>query len=164
VESIFQKLNLPTIDYSFCRRKGETGIRPLLVQWKLIRERDKYAIFQEKAALRDDPATQSIFINLELTKPEHTRDGKVHEAGRNLKAENKDAKFHTRNGVLTVMLNGGRSQQYVMDRNGEIVEQWLIPLSFSLDSILFLLKLHNMQITNTHTTIYNHIWPHSYIS
>jgi len=88
-----------------------------LLQVKLVRLKDKYAM------------------------PRHTRQG----AGRNLKAENNKAKSYIRNGVSNshTQLNDSHSQQYAVDKKwsnrGKMIH-------LSRDSILFLWKMHSMQI------------------
>jgi len=122
VEEFLGKLNIPDLDYSYCRRiPTKSSKRPRLVQVKLLRQKDKYAIFAEAMAARSKDFMKGIFINAELTKFERIRNGKLRETRRNLKKANQDTKMQIRNGTMKVTTNG-QVKWYGINEDGVVAE------------------------------------------
>jgi hypothetical protein len=121
VEFILQKLGLPTIQYSHCRRFGNKGSQPRLIRVKLLKEMDKYSILAKKAALREDPLFKNIFINPELTKLERTQEGKLREEGKKFRKDTPSTKFQIRNGVMKVTTNG-KTKFYAVNEEDIVME------------------------------------------
>ena len=85
------------------------------VQLKLIRQRDKYRIFNSKPELLKYEETKRIYINSEKTAADRARDGTLNE----WKAQDKNLKFSIRNGTLSVK-QGNQENRYFLDKDGKV--------------------------------------------
>ena len=124
IEELKCMLEMPTLDYDNARRMGKPrseGCRP--IELKLLRQRDKAAIFEAKPKLQKSQRAAKIYISPARTKSEQENYKKLLEYAREMRTLDAAMKFRIIRGQILDAQSNGKAKQFCIDLNGKVVEQ-----------------------------------------
>ena len=124
IEELKSMLQMPNLDFDMARRMGSPRAeqsRP--IELTLLRQRDKFAIFEAKSKLHKTLGAAKIYINPARTRNEQENYKKMLDFAKQRKARDSEIKFRIIRGHTLEIHNGKTTLQYHVDASGDVTEQ-----------------------------------------